>query len=140
MTPAPTPKINHRRENLNVAQMLEWVRGSYWSSSYATDESFKRACHNSLIFGAYQRDSNTQIGFVRIVSDHAANSMITDCYVAEAHRRQGVGTALMTAAIEHSSVARTICILQARAENLLWYARFGFVPVGGPIMKRNPTK
>ena len=82
-----------------------------------------------------------QIGFVRIVSDTAIFSSITDVFVDEAYRGKGVGSAMIDYAVKLPEVAKTLCILQARPLAMLWYMKWDFVVVDhkSGIMQRSPT-
>ena len=87
------------------------------------DGQIRQALHGSLVFGAYIGPQ--QVGVVRVVTDGAIFSSITDTYVDEIHRNKGVGSSLLKAVVDHPSVAGTRCVLQARQHLWLWYFRHG---------------
>ncbi len=116
--------------------LLRTLGASYWGGSY-TRVQILRALDHSLCFGAYLGDPSTQIGFVRVVTDHAIFSSITDVIVDPQWRGQGVGTKLLEAVVAHPAVATTICVLETRHARGL-YKKFGFSE-GGDVLKRNPT-
>jgi ribosomal protein S18 acetylase RimI-like enzyme len=88
------------------------------------DGQCRQALHDSLCFGAYL--GALQIGLVRVVTDGAIFSSITDAYVDAAHRGKGIGSALMQAVVEHEAVAGTRCILQAKSTHWLFYFKWDF--------------
>ncbi len=139
--------ISHNRDRLDMTRMVEWLLESYWTH-WQRPNQMQAALQNSLVIGAYLMNpvgakvvptKPVQVGFVRIVSDRATNSILTDLYVDEPHRRRGVGRLLMEAATQHDAVRPTLCILGCRAHLRMFYSEFGFVGVGGDIMVRNPS-
>lgn len=129
-------KISTDPRLLNVPWMVESILGSYWGG-HLESAQVSRAIANSLIFAAY--DDGEQIGFIRVVTDHSCFSSITDAFVAQHRRNEGVGRAMMEAVVTHPSVAPTICILRSRDACAL-YRKFGFlrIELGGDVMQRNP--
>jgi predicted N-acetyltransferase YhbS len=112
------------------------IQKSYWGWWQSADQ-IRYALKNSLTFVACDEHGEA-IGFIRIVTDYASFSAITDLYVDEAYRKQGVGRALMEHVLE-GVVAETICILTSRDAGE-FYRKFGFVPIGGQCWKRVPSR
>ena len=54
---------------------------SYWAAGIARD-TVARAIARSLCFGLY--DGTAQIGFARVISDHATYAYLSDVYVVAA--------------------------------------------------------
>ncbi len=100
---------------------------SYWARSRTREES-DRVIDASLCFGAYDADGR-QVGHARVVTDTAAFAYLGDVFVVRAARGRGVGTALMTAVLEHPAVrdVRRLALLTEDAHDL--YERFGFEPL-----------
>jgi len=97
-----------------------WARGR----SRATVE---RTIEHSLCFGAYA--GGRQVGFARVVSDHAVFAYLMDVFVDPEYRRQGIGKALMTAILAHPELqGLKLFLLRTRDAGAL-YARFGFEEV-----------
>ena len=130
----PDLQIQTRSEVVDIPWLLHVLKSSYWGYHY-TLNSLMRAVDHSLCFSAFI--GAKQVGFCRVITDSAIVSMLTDVYVDVDFRRQGIGAAMMEAALTHRQVAGTICILQCRPENVALYTKFKFVPVGG-IYKRDP--
>ena len=80
----------------------------------------------------------TPVGFMRVVTDGAIFSSITDCFVVREWQRQGIGSKLLARALSHPEIAPTICILATRdAEK--FYERFNFRRQLHGVMKRDPA-
>lgn len=118
------------------ALLTRWILGSYWGG-WMNAMQIRIALQHSLTFVADSHDGPR--GFIRIVTDYATFSAITDLYVDEPYRRQGVGRALMEHILRDTGVPKTICILTTR-DAKGFYAKFGFVAMGGDAMKRDPSR
>lgn len=134
--------ISHNRDRIDSTRMVGWLLGAYWTHWQKPDQ-IQTAIKNSIVIGAFAVGTSThhplQVGFARIISDRATNSLLTDLYVDEPHRRRGVGRMLMEAVTQHDAVRPTACVLGCRQHLRMFYTEFGFVPLGGDIMIRNPT-
>jgi GNAT superfamily N-acetyltransferase len=138
MTPPFT--ISTDPAKLDMRWVITTLRASYWGE-WLTPIQIMRACDHSLCFGAYVAEphlqAGRQIGIGRFVTDRATFSSLTDLAVDEMWQRKGVGTAIMRAALDHPHIKTTICILSSR-DARDFYAKFGFLHVGGQVMKRAP--
>lgn len=117
------------------------LRGSYWGD-WLNDAQILASLPHSLCFGAYAISRTLpkpkQVGFVRVVTDYAMFSSVTDVVVDPEWREQGIGSKLMAAVSEHPAIAGTISILATRHAATL-YERFGWRSTTQRILKRNPT-
>lgn len=139
MKPDPRYYISKTRQLLDEDQMVAWIRGAYWGQ-WLTEERIRSSFRNSAIIGVFDRSGSEprQVGFIRMLSDCASVSVITDLYVDEAVRGQGLGRMLMDYAVNHSMIAKTICVLRTRVPE--FYVKWNFVPIGGDVMQRAPTR
>ena len=75
---------------------LEMVHGflttSYWASGISA-ETVRRSVENSLAFGVFEGDE--QVGFARVVTDHATFAYLADVFVLEPHRGRDLGKWMM---------------------------------------------
>jgi ribosomal protein S18 acetylase RimI-like enzyme len=118
------------------AIITRWIMQSYWGG-WQNALQIRFALQHSLTFVAHAEDG--PVGFIRIVTDYATFSAITDLWVEPEHRRQGVGRALMEHVLRDTGVPETICILTTR-EAGEFYKKFSFVSIGGNVMKRDPSR
>lgn len=120
---------------IDLPVITDWIQQSYWGGWQSRDQ-IRFALKHSLTIVAVRE--NVLVGFIRIVTDYATFSSITDLYVAPEHRGKGVGRALMEHVLRDTGVPETICILASR-DARGFYEKFGFVSVGGEVMKRDPN-
>lgn len=71
---------------------------SYWAKERSR-ELTETAIEHSVCFGVYLEDE--QIGFARVVTDHATFAYIGDVYITEAYRGLGLSKWLMKTIVEH---------------------------------------
>jgi len=98
---------------------------SYWAQGRPLD-MVQRAIDNSLCFGAYL--AGRQVAFCRLVTDRATFAWLADVFVLEDVRGQGIGKALVAAALAHPDVQGVRLLLATRDAHGL-YAQYGFAPV-----------
>jgi GNAT superfamily N-acetyltransferase len=98
-------------------------RSSYWAAGIPR-ELVARALRHSTCFGAF--DGNAQVGFARVISDHATFAYVCDVFVLESHRGRGVGKQLMAAIKSHPDLQglRRWVLFTRDAHEL--YRQFGF--------------
>jgi GNAT superfamily N-acetyltransferase len=102
---------------------------SYWAKGIPK-EIMRRAIENSLCFGVYE--NSQQIGFARIITDHATFAYLCDVYILETHRGKGLAKWLMSTIMAHPSIQglRRINLVTRDAHRL--YKQFGFTAPNNP--------
>lgn len=115
---------------LDVDAIHAWLTRSYWSPGIPRD-IVARAVAHSLCFGVLERATGKQVGFARVVTDHATFAYLCDVYVLEGHQGHGLGKALMRVFMEHPSVmgARRVMLATRDAHGL--YRQYGFSDTTG---------
>jgi GNAT superfamily N-acetyltransferase len=83
---------------LDVVRIHGWLASSYWSPGIARD-LVERAIAGSHCLGAYRGDE--QIGYARMITDHATFAWLADVWVDESVRGQGLGRQLVAWFLEH---------------------------------------
>ena len=120
---------------LDVAAMHAYLSRSYWSPGVPL-EIVAAAAKNSLCFGLYDPQGK-QVGFARVVTDHATFAYLCDVYVLEEHRGKGLGKWMVETVCAHPALtgARRVMLGTRDAHEL--YRRHGFVapPNDGVLMQ-----
>ncbi len=98
-------------------------RSSYWAAGIPR-EVVARALRHSTCFGAF--DGERQVGFARVISDHATFAYVCDVFVLDSHRGRGVGKQLMAAIKSHPDLQglRRWVLFTRDAHGL--YRQYGF--------------
>jgi GNAT superfamily N-acetyltransferase len=108
---------------LDLDGMQRFLERSYWAGGIPRD-LMERALANSLPFGIY--DANGQVGFARVISDHATFGYLADVFVLPAHRGKGLSKWLMECVLAHPELQgfRRWVLVTRDAHGL--YRHFGF--------------
>jgi hypothetical protein len=67
---------------LDLRAVHAYLTRSYWSPGIPCGV-VEQAARNSLCFGLYERATGAQVGFTRVVTDHATFAYLCDVYVLE---------------------------------------------------------
>jgi hypothetical protein len=142
-----------RRGELTVSDQEDWldldvVHGfltrSYWAEGIPR-RTVERAIAHSIPFGLYERMEGPasglhQVGFARVVSDHATFAYLADVFVLETHRGQGLGAWLIECILDHPELQSLRRWILATRDAHSLYRRFGWAPLVSPdrFMERLP--
>jgi GNAT superfamily N-acetyltransferase len=83
---------------LDLATIHEFLSGSYWAKGIPR-EVVERSIRHSICFGAF--DGGRQVGFARVISDHATFAYVADVFVVDSHRGRGIGNRIMACITSH---------------------------------------
>ncbi|MBD2726726.1 GNAT family N-acetyltransferase [Nostoc sp. FACHB-892] len=108
---------------LDVNVIHQFLASSYWAKGLPL-EVLQRSIQNSLIFGLYK--GKQQIGFARLITDHATFAYVADVFVLEPFREQGLGKWLMETIISYPELQGLRRWLLATKDAHELYRRFGF--------------
>jgi len=103
----------------------EFLRTSYWASALPRTV-IDRSIDHALAFGLYS-PSGDQVGFARLVTDHARFAWLSDVFVLDQHRGRGLGTWLVETVLSHPDL-NGIRVMLGTADAQGLYERFGFEP------------
>jgi GNAT superfamily N-acetyltransferase len=129
---ADSYEISSDPARLDIDAIHAWLTHSYWSPGIPRG-IVARAVTHSLCFGVYLRASGKQVGFARLVTDHATFAYLCDVYVLEDHQGRGLGKQLMRTVMQHPAVtgARRVMLATRDAHGL--YRQCGFVDTTGNV-------
>jgi N-acetylglutamate synthase-like GNAT family acetyltransferase len=103
----------------------------YWAKSLTIDVFRRSILHSALIFGVYSHveDCKQLIGFARVVTDCATFAYLTDVFIVDTYRGQGLSKRLMQSIMDHPELQglRRFLLVTEDAGGL--YAKFGFQPL-----------
>ncbi len=132
--------VSTDRSRLDLDVIHGFLTTSYWARGIPR-ETVARSMEHSLCFGAF--DEGRQVGFARVVSDHATFAYICDVFALESHRGSGVGKSLMAAIMSHPELQglRRWTLFTRDAHGL--YRQFGFGAAAHPerlmeVVDRDP--
>jgi N-acetylglutamate synthase-like GNAT family acetyltransferase len=93
-------------------------------------QTVKVSIDNSICIGAY--NDHMQVGYCRIITDHATFANLVDVIVWPEYRGLGISKLLMDAVLNHPSVKniRRFTLATSNAHGL--YAKFGFSQLSKP--------
>lgn len=108
---------------LDLALVHRFLAASYWATGISR-ELVARSIERSLCFGLYHGER--QIGFARIVSDFTTFAYMSDVFVLEDFRDQGLGHWLVDTVMAHPELQglRRWCLVTRSAH--AFYERHGF--------------
>lgn len=111
------------RTLLDVPRIHQWLASSYWSPDIARD-TVERAIAGSHCLGAYQDQS--QVGFARMITDHATFAWLGELWVDEPARGRGLGRRMVSWFLDHPDFQgiRRISLTTLDAQSV--YAPLGF--------------
>jgi ribosomal protein S18 acetylase RimI-like enzyme len=114
---------------LDLDAICDFLSRSYWADKRPRD-IIERSIRHSLNFGMY--DGDKQIGFTRVVTDHAVFAYICDVFVHEEYRGQALGKWMMEIVMAHPELQglRRWCLVTRDAHGL--YSQFGFAELYDP--------
>ncbi len=127
--------VSTDKARLDMPWVIDQLKNSYWGKGL-TAATVIRATDASICFGLYERDTNKQVGFARVVGDGVIFSSLMDVIISAPLRRKGLGKQLLRAVLKHPQVADTLNVLSTRDAST-FYAKFGYAQIFA--MQRNPT-
>ena len=119
---------------INLDQLMPLMKQTYWAADRSAADVLT-TLQNSVCFGAYD-DTDTLVGFARVVTDFVSHWYLCDVIVDEKHRRQGIGKMLMAAIVADERFAKAPALLKTKDAHGL-YRQYGFLDADpGRVMYR----
>jgi GNAT superfamily N-acetyltransferase len=116
-------ELSDDRARLDVARIHHWLASSYWSPGIERS-LVERAIAGSHCLGAYR--DGAQVGFARMITDHATFAWLADVWIDEPARGRGLGRRMVGWFLDHPDFQglRRIALATADAHGV--YAALGF--------------
>lgn len=102
---------------------------SYWAKNIPV-AVVKKSIEGSFCFGVYHNEK--QVGFARVVTDHATFAYLADVFILSNYRGSGLGKWLMSVIMNHPDLQGLRRWLLATRDAHRLYAQFGFVQLDKP--------
>lgn len=127
--------ISTDKSKLNVAYIHNYLSNkSYWAKNISL-AIVQKSIDWSFCFGLYKTEKNIvseQIGFARVVTDHATFAYLADVFVDEKYRGIGLAKFMMEVIMQHPDLQGLRRWMLATKDAHDLYTRFGFLPLDKP--------
>lgn len=121
-------------KEINITQLMNLMKQTYWAPG-RTEEEVLTAMQHSICFGAFD-DTDTLVGFARVVTDYVSIWYLCDVIVDAHHRGNGIGSMLLSAITSDSRFANAPALLKTKDAHGL-YRKYGFADTdSGRVMYR----
>jgi GNAT superfamily N-acetyltransferase len=123
-------RISLDPDQLQLEVIHGFLSACYWSPGIPVD-TVAKAIRNSVCVGAYA-GSGEQVGFARLVTDHATFAYLADVFVLEPHRGRGLSLALVQALLDlpDTHAVRRVLLVTRDAHGV--YEKLGFERITDP--------
>lgn len=118
--------FDHR--SLEREQVIKWIISTPWGQK-RTPSDISVAFDNSIVGGAYLKGQ--QVAVIRIVTDKRFFAYIADLFVAELHRRRGIGLALIEAAMKYPDCEQVDNWMVTTRDASGYFRKYGFRSIDG---------
>jgi GNAT superfamily N-acetyltransferase len=130
----PVIEVSTDRSRLDLGFIHAFLAASHWAKDipFAT---LARAIDHSVPFGLYK--DGRQIGFARVVTDHATFAYLADVFVTPGERGKGYGKRFVDAVLAHPELQGMRRWLLGTRDAAGLYKQLGFTePPGGYFLER----
>jgi GNAT superfamily N-acetyltransferase len=124
---------------MDLAVVAEFLASSYWAKGIPM-ATVERSLARSLCFALL--DGDRQVGFARVISDHATIAYLGDVFVLPEYRGRGLSKWLMECIIGHPELQGLRRWMLATRDAHGLYEKFGFTPLKRPeifMERHNPS-
>jgi GNAT superfamily N-acetyltransferase len=126
--------ISDNKERLDVDVIQGFLSRSYWANK-RPEERTLRAIENSACYGVYE--GRKQVGFARVVTDHATMFYLCDVFIDEDYRGMGIGKKLVESLITCDDYKDLVGLLGTKDAHEL-YKQYDFEHDTERYMRRMP--
>jgi len=123
-TPPKQIEITDDRARVDVSQLLDLYKTSWWALERSTDDVLRALEYSHPVITAW--DGRTLVGFTRVISDRTYRATIWDVIVRPSHQAHGIGTKLVRAVLDHPDLESVTSFLLLTKDKHGFYEQFGF--------------
>lgn len=102
---------------------------SYWAQNIPL-KLVKETINGSVCFGIYFEEQ--QVGYARVITDHATFGYLADVFIVTAHRHKGLSKELMAFIMDYGPFKKLRRFMLATKDAHSLYEQFGFTPLSTP--------
>ena len=142
--------ISTDKNKMDITVIQNYLsRESYWAKNIPV-EVVQKSIEGSFCFGLFVNDHETfpgnksvnhkQVGFARVITDHATFAYLADVFILEAYRGKGLSKWMMEVIMGHPDLQGLRRWLLATKDAHGLYKKFGFAALDKPerIMGMKP--
>ena len=115
-------KLYDEKDVVDIQQTHTLLRQTYWAENRPRQKLIL-AMEHSTCFSLFREDE--LVGFVRVISDFASTSWVSDMIITETYQGQGLGYWMMECVMSHPRLAHTQFMLQTKDAHA-FYEKLGF--------------
>jgi N-acetylglutamate synthase-like GNAT family acetyltransferase len=125
--------ISSDKAHLQIEVIHQFLSQCYWSKNIPL-HTLTKAIEHSLCFGVYltENDQMQQVGFARLITDHATFAYLADVFILKDHRGKGLSKKLISSIVEHPDTQGLRRIVLATADAHGLYSQYGFTSLNTP--------
>lgn len=122
--------ISTDKSKLDITVIHQYLcNESYWAKNIPAG-IVKKSIEGSFCFGLYHH--KVQVGFARVITDHATFAYLADVFILEEYRGRGLSKWLIKEIMGHPGLQGLRRWMLATKDAHGLYARFGFQPYDKP--------
>lgn len=118
-------------DGMDVDAVHAFLSRSYWAPGVPR-EVVERSLRGALCFGLFK--GGAQVGLARVITDRATFAYLSDVYVLEEHRGQGLSKWLVQVILAHPDLQGLRRFVLATKDAHGLYEKFGFSRLAHPEM------
>jgi len=111
------------------------LRATYWAQALSR-EVIWRSIENSRVYGIYDQAKDIQVGFCRLATDMARFAWVSDVFVIDDYKGQGLGKWLMACVVGDPALATVDRWMLATDDAHGLYAQTGFEPIAAADLSK----
>ncbi|HEU5076341.1 MAG TPA: GNAT family N-acetyltransferase [Polyangiaceae bacterium] len=124
-------RITNDVEAMDSDAVHAFLRRSYWAQGVSKDV-VERSLRGALCFGLFKGE--LQVGLARVITDRATFGYLSDVYVLDEHRGQGLARWLVQVILSHPELQGLRRFMLATKDAHGLYEKLGFAPLAHPEM------